>query len=279
MGVSTIQDIVMETCKVITENLMTEMLPVPTEEKWQSIAEEYNTLWNFPNCLGALDGKHFVIQAPPSSGSLYYNYKKTFSIVLLALVDANYNFLVVDVGAYGKNSDGGIFANSNLGRQLQTNRLRIPEDTELPRTTNKAPYVIVGDEAFPLKSYLMRPFPGQNLDTSQRIFNYRLSRARRVVENTFGQLTQKFRIYNRRIHALPKNVDNIILATCILHNFIKKYNIESPAVYPTIPLTNNVLEDLPSQNGNATTDAFRVRELYKTYFNTVGVVPWQTHRI
>lgn len=79
----------------------------------------FSTLWNYPNCLGALEGKHFTIQAPAKSGSLYFNHKKTFSVVLLALVDAHYNFTAIDVGAYGKNSDGGIFATSGLGKAPQ----------------------------------------------------------------------------------------------------------------------------------------------------------------
>lgn len=264
---------------------MSEMLPTPTVEMWKSIANEFYILWNFPNCLGALDGKHVNIQAPPNSGSLYFNYKKTFSIVLLALVDANYNFISVDVGAYGKNSDGGIFANSNLGKALQRGTLSVPGSVALPGTSNEAPYVIVADEAFPLKTYLMRPYPGQDLDTSKRIFNYRLCRVRRIVENAFGILAQKFRIYNRRIQAKPENVDHIILATCILHNFIKKYDANTYTYERTNENMNETagqarLENLPMQGGNATRDAFRVRELFKHYFNSdVGSVPWQEERI
>jgi hypothetical protein len=150
--------------------------------------------------------------------------KKTFSVVLLALVDAQCNFIAVDVGAYGKNSDGEIFGNSNLGKALQRGTLPIPGNAALPDTSIEAPHVIVGDKAFPLKTYLPGPYSRQDLDISKRIFNYRLCHVRRNGENTFGILAQKFRIYNRRIQAKPENVDYLILSTCILHNFIKKYN-------------------------------------------------------
>ena len=95
------------------------MLPNPSTETWKSVVNDFSTLWNYPNCLGALDGKHFTIEAPSNSGSLHFNYKKTVSIILLALVDVHYNFIAVDIGAYGKNSDGEILANSSLGNGLQ----------------------------------------------------------------------------------------------------------------------------------------------------------------
>ncbi|CAF4811510.1 unnamed protein product [Pieris macdunnoughi] len=128
----------------------------------------------------------------------------------------------------------------------------------------------------------MRPYPGTNLSTDKRIFNYRLSRARRVVENTFGQLTSKFRIYNRRIHALPKNFDNIILSTCILHNFIKKYDKETN-LFAEVASTNETLaayDDLPAVGLNASREAFYVRDTFKSYFiSPAGALPWQNNRI
>jgi hypothetical protein len=99
------------------------------------------------------------IQSPPNSGSKFFNYKHSFSVVQFALVDAHYKFTVVDMGSYGRNSDGGITAHSKLGKYLETH-LGIPEDKQLPGTLCLAPHVIMGDEAFPLKTYLLKPYPG-----------------------------------------------------------------------------------------------------------------------
>ena len=99
-------------------------MSAPSTEDWEQLAFDFWNMWNCPNCLGALDGKHVTIIAPPSSGSLYFNYKKTFSIVLLALVDAKYNFTVVHIVSYGKDSDEGIFAKSNLGKALEKKHTR-----------------------------------------------------------------------------------------------------------------------------------------------------------
>jgi len=227
LGHSTVQSIVIQVCEAIIENLMSITMPKPTVAQWRKIAEEFWDIWNFPNCIGALDGKHVVIQAPVNSGSQFFNYKKTFSIVLLALVDAHYRFIAVDIGGYGRNSDGGLFANSKLGKALEKNKLNVPKDNALPNTQTIMPYIIVGDEAFPLKKYLLKPYPGSQIqgDRSKRIFNYRLSRARRVSENVFGILSQKFQLYNRRLKLKPENADKIILTTCILHNYLRDYSI------------------------------------------------------
>ena len=78
-------------------------------QDWNKIEQKFNTKWNFPNCIGALDGKHIAIVAPWNSGSLYFNYKGTFSLALMALVDADYKFIYVDIGDYGSNADGSVF--------------------------------------------------------------------------------------------------------------------------------------------------------------------------
>ena len=98
VGTSSVCRIVREVASALWTALV-EVMPVPTREDWSTIAEQFEWRWNFPNCIGAIDGKHVVIQAPSNSGSLYFNYKGTFSLVLLAVVDGNYLFRVVDVGA------------------------------------------------------------------------------------------------------------------------------------------------------------------------------------
>jgi len=167
--------------------------------------------WNLPNCLGAIDGKHVVMECPPHSGSLYFNYKGTYSIVLLATCDANYNFTTIDVGGYGKQSDGGIYARSTLGKKLSSGTMNICEPRKLPDCNKILPCFFVGDEAFPLSTSMMRPYPAKGLTTSQRIFNYRLSRARRCIENAFGIMAARFRIFRRPIAAIPKQVEFIVL--------------------------------------------------------------------
>jgi hypothetical protein len=117
-------------------------------------------------------------------------------------------------GSYGRNGDGGIFAHSELGKYLETH-LGIPENKQLPGTLCFAPHVIMGDEAFPPKAYLLKPYGGSQSkgDNEKSIVNYILSRSRRVVENAFGILSQKFPIYQGTLQSLPENAENIIFAT------------------------------------------------------------------
>lgn len=87
---------------------MGELLPAPTTEQLLDSANVFGLKWNFPNAVGAIDGKHVCVQCPAGSESLYFNYKGFFSVVLLAIVDANYKFLCVDIGSYGREGDAGI---------------------------------------------------------------------------------------------------------------------------------------------------------------------------
>ena len=136
-----------ETSKAIIQVLLQDyMSPPETEEQWKNIAQEFGDLWQFPHVVGAIDGKHVVIEAPAKSGTLYHNYKGTFSIVLLAVCDAKYNFTLVDVGQYGSNNDRGVLAQSKISTTFENNALNLPESEVLPGTNLDITYFLVGDE-------------------------------------------------------------------------------------------------------------------------------------
>ncbi|CAG9560028.1 unnamed protein product [Danaus chrysippus] len=168
-----------------------ECIPTPTCDMWQSIASNFESIANFPHCVGAVDGKHIRLTCPFDSGSMYFKYKDYFSIVLMALADTKYRFVYVDVGSYG---------------------------TESP----KIPYFFVGDEAFDLHRHLLRPFGGKRLTVEKRVFNYyRLCRARRYVECAFGILSNKWRIFHRPINVQPHFAVLIVNACIVLHNYVR----------------------------------------------------------
>jgi len=227
VGESTAHNIIKETCAVLAQVLLPIYMKAPSENDWKRISKDFLAEWNLPNCIGAIDGKHITIQAPPTSGLMYFNYKKTFSIVLMAACDSRYKFTLFDVGAFGGESDGGILSRSAFGKALYEENLNIPkEKVRLPGFEKETPLYFVGDEAFQMTKNLMRPYPGRHLNEQIRIFNYRLSRARRIIENTFGILVSRWRIFRKSIYARPDVVDKFVLAAMCLHNFLMIKNSE-----------------------------------------------------
>jgi hypothetical protein len=101
-------------------------------------------------------------------------------------------FTFINVGDFGRHSDGGVLSNSVLGQALESNTLCLPPPSALPGVATIAPFVFVGDEAFPLRGNMMRPYRGRHLGQQTAVFNYRLSRARRVPDNTFGILEARW---------------------------------------------------------------------------------------
>ena len=178
--------------------------------------------WDFPNTVGPLDGNQLHMRAPDSSGTTFFNYKKSFSINLMAIVDADYKFLVVDIGQIGSASDGGMWDNSNFGSAWNRDQVNMPPPTPLPGTETDIPYVLVADEPFPLKPNLMHPYPGRESANNmrKRRYNYRLSRARRVVENAFGILANGWRFLFNPVDANLEKLTMMANAACVLNNLL-----------------------------------------------------------
>ncbi|XP_071492867.1 putative nuclease HARBI1 [Diadema antillarum] len=134
---------------------------------------------------GAIDGKHIAIKKPKKSGSLYFNYKRFFSMVLLVVMDDNYSFLWCKVAANGSSSDAGVFNQSTL-RRREDNTIGFPALHPLPGNDWDFPYLMVGDDAFPLRKWLTKPYSSRCMTHKEKVMNYRTSQTRRVVESGFG---------------------------------------------------------------------------------------------
>ncbi|KAB0802524.1 hypothetical protein PPYR_04710 [Photinus pyralis] len=232
-----ISTIVTEVCQALCDALKDYVKLPKTENDWKKIAKEFNSEWQFPTCIGAVDGKHIHIVAPKGSGSYYFNYKKRNSIVLMAISNANYEFIMCDIGTNGRVSDGG-------------------------------------------------------LNYERRIFNYRLSRARRIIENVFGILVARFRIFHTDINLKLETTEIVTLCCCILHNFlcIKSSNhyippestdqedIGNATVTPGLA-SHGVFDELQRTPTNISANAKQTRQQYLEYFNGVGAVEWQDRMI
>ena len=172
MSPTTVGRIVYETCAAIWNNLALEYVKAPNSQtEWKNNAHEFETRWHFPHCIRAIDGKHVQMFAPARSGSSYFRCKKTQSVVLMAVSDAKYCFILVDIGDGGRQSDGSVYNNSQLGFAIENNLLKIPEDSKIVNNCDKIlPYVFVADDAFGLKRHMMKPYAFKNLSIDKLVF-------------------------------------------------------------------------------------------------------------
>lgn len=261
-------------------------MPIPTKQEWKQIADRFYSVWNIPNCIGAVDGKHVRIEKLPNSGSTNFNYKGYHSIVLMACCDADGLFTMIECGYAGRNSDGGIFRASAIKYWLTHSGLDIPSPSRLPNDTNESlfPFYLVGDEAFPLSTYLMRPYSKRILDNTKRIFNYRLSRGRKTIECAFGMMCEKFQVLNSPIRCRDvEKINGIIKSVCVLHNFVRK---REGIQYRTSQHDENVSDGvavLPLQNDNMPNTEINIRSsgndirnyLANYFITPQASLPWQ----
>ena len=227
----------------------------------------------------------------------------------MALVDANYRFIFVDVGCQGRLSDGGVYRNTEFYRVLVSGELNLPPDRKLPNLSDindsflnpnsekpLMPYVFVADDAFPLSRNCMKPYSQQQLSDSKRIFKYRLSRARRTTENAFGISIHRFRALASRLNVTPETATKIVLASCVLHNLLLT---ESSNTYTPVSYADELFADGEIQDGewrslsipdhivsleathsrNYSRAAEDVRSAFCDYFEGPGQVPWQWRKV
>lgn len=190
--------------------------------------------------------------------------------MLLALVYADYRFAVIDVGSYDRNSDGGLLDHSTLEACLMNNSLNLPKDERLGSKGEVLPYVIVADEAFKLTKHIMKPYPRHELTDDKRLFNYKLSAARQMVECTFRALTSKFQIFETPIGVSPALVDDIIKCAAVFHNMIRAIdkecddNFETYTLQPQGGAFQNVTQPRNTKN-QSTREARQIRDKFKDY--------------
>lgn len=195
----------------------------------------------------------------------------------MAVADAYYKFIYVDVGSYRKDSDFTIFRNSLLWKNLERNSLNIPVSSLVPGVNIPLPYAFIGDEAFGVDTHLLRPYSGTHLPNRKKNFNYRLTRARRYVKCTFDILSNKWRILHRPIDVKVDFAVDIVKSCCVLHNFVRDrdgFNFDDT-------LTINGFEEFDVfDNSGTNRNTNRFRDALSHYFmSDEGQLPWQFEKI
>lgn len=197
----------------------------------------------------------------------------------MAWTDADYKFVYIDVGSYGTSSDSEVFKTSNMGKRLTENQLNIPPGRKLPNDEdgNAVPFCVVGDEAFGLGNHVLRPYSKKNLNYTKRIFNYRHTRARRMVECTFGILANKWRVFHRPIDVNINFCIRIIKACCVLHNYVRtKDGVQFIDTLYECPMENFTV----NENNRGRNNMNDVRQYLSSYFTSPqGSVPFQYDKV
>ena len=215
--------IIKEVCEAINRHVEPVFMKCPsTDEEWLHVAKKFKNQWQYPHCIGAVDGKHILLQPPANAGSYFYNYKHTNSIVLLAIAGPDYECLYADIGTNGRISDGGVWNKCGMAKAIESNQITLPPPEQLSSGTESLPYVFVGDDAFALKTFMMKPYPQQNLSVEKRVYNYRHCQARRIFENLFGILANRWRFLRAPLQLSPETVQSITNTALILHNYLRK---------------------------------------------------------
>ncbi|KAG8251200.1 hypothetical protein J6590_108180 [Homalodisca vitripennis] len=192
----------------------------------------------------------------------------------MAVTDANYQFVYVDIGSYGKCGDSTIFQQSTLYQRINTGTMDIPEDRPISQTrTTPIPFVFLADDAFSQSQRIMCPFIGKQLNMKKRLFNYRHCRGRRYVECTFGILANKWRIFHRALNVNIELAIDIIKACCVLHNYVRSRDgFQFADTLYRFPSDDNIRGGTHTRQYNS-----NARNILAEYFANEGAVSWQNH--
>ncbi|XP_065427403.1 uncharacterized protein LOC135976296 [Chrysemys picta bellii] len=263
VGKSTVGAAVIQVANAITQVLLRKLV---TLGNVQAIVDGFAAM-GFPNCGGAIDGTHIPILVPEHQGTEYINRKGYFSMVLQALVDHKGRFTNINVGWPGRVHDARIFRNTTLFKGLQQGTY-FP-DQKITVGDVEMPIVILGDPAYPLMPWLMKPYTG-SLDRSQELFNYRLSKCRMVVECAFARLKARWRSLLTRLDISQTNIPIVITACCVLHNLCESKGEMFMAGWEAE--ANRLASDYAQPDTRAIRTAqqgaLRIREALKTSFMT-----------
>ncbi|XP_066026359.1 putative nuclease HARBI1 [Pocillopora verrucosa] len=223
VGASTACIKVNEAMKLLVSSKMHIISKIQRGIDFKRIINGFQRKWNFPQCLGAIDGTHIPIKAPLVHHADFYNRKCFHSVILQGVCDSQCCFTNVFAGWPGRAHDSRVFGRSQIGNLITEGRL-ISDDSNLRRVIDNhviEPFLI-GDPAYPISKHLMKNYPGSNLTPEKEHFNYRLSRARIQIERAFGRLKGRWRCL---LKALECELDKVVLhatTACILHNICEE---------------------------------------------------------
>ena len=252
-------------CLAIT-NRLAKFISFPKGNQLLKVIEGYEKTWGFPMCAGAIDGTHIPILAPSESHAEYINRKGYHSILMQAVIDCNYLFRDVVIGWPGSVHDARVFSNSVIFKKGNEGKL-FPNGLTKEINGEEIPPFIVADPAYPLLPWVLKGYPNdKNAPRQERVFNYRLNRARVTVENTFGRWKGRFIRFSKRVDMEVSSLVNVMYASCILHNVCELQKNEYLAFWKNDEGVPEVVADGLDEENVLPQDAHDIRDTLTNYF-------------
>ena len=263
--------IVHSVIRTICKTLKSKFIRFPKGLELEAVVRGYEEKWGFPQCGGAIDGSHIPIIAPNFDHISYYNRKGFYSIVLQATVDDSYCFTDVMVGWPGSVHDARVLSNSSLYQKGLSGTLFQPGRTREISGTS-VPIVLLGDPAYPLLPWLMKPFSDDGqLTRGKARFNFKLSSARMTVENAFGRLKGRWRCLLKRNDTASNKIPKLVTACCVLHNICEKYGESFDDEWRNLEIGEEITEDVFNHQGSTIlsdeSNAQKIREALVDYLD------------
>ena len=196
--------------------LLAKYIRFPNSDGLREVVDGFKHKFGFPQCAGVVDGTHVPIVSPVEYPADHYNCKGFHSIIMQGTVNNLGQFIDVYIGWPGHVHDTRAFSNLTLYRKGQANEL-LPNWTE-SLGGEEVPLVILGGPVYPLLPWVMKAFLGNGRLYSQQMFNFQLSRARVVVEHSYGHLKGRWRWLLKRLDINVSDVPKLVAACFTLHN-------------------------------------------------------------
>ncbi|CAF2774815.1 unnamed protein product [Rotaria sp. Silwood2] len=217
IGINTAGVLLHEFCDVMIDLFLHKLIKFPTTDvEIRETIQGFFTKFDYPSCLGSLDGTHIQIKPPLGAEPDYYNYKKYHSVIMLATVNSDLLFTYINVGAPGRCNDSSVYSRCTL---YDVVRNSIYNNYYIIENNVKICAHLIADSAFGLHSTLLKPYSERpNMPKEECLFNYRLSRARSTVERAFGTMKNRFRCIHKKMDYDINNSIKIIKAIAIMHN-------------------------------------------------------------
>ncbi|XP_034019547.1 protein ANTAGONIST OF LIKE HETEROCHROMATIN PROTEIN 1-like [Thalassophryne amazonica] len=209
---------VQEFCVAAETLLVPEEICFPGEEKLREMAAYFENRWGLPQCVGAIDGSHI---APQEYHCDYFNCKGWHSVILQGVVDGKRLFWNVFTGLPGSLHDAKVLRLSTHW-ELATEGNRFRSHTRNIGGVTSG-YYILGDSAYPLQNWLLKPFHDTGWLTGEQLFDKKFSNARVVVENAFGRLKGRWHCLLKRNDCDLRLTKSTVMTCCALHNLCENH--------------------------------------------------------